>query len=370
MFHWICPECGQEIARGVTECATCEPPEPEVRPEEGKVLIPEIIPFDPDARLRELVGSMRGMSASPAPLPVVRVHGPIRFKPVIPMKPPEPEAPQAPDVASLLDDPALREPRKAVPCKAPIRGSSVDALLGPPASRPRPLSLKVRLPLRTEVGSSQPSGPLLGDILHEAFAIPVAMPAKSPILSAVEPAVFLSGPRLPHELISLDAAGVSHVVRVDLSAAPPPAAYKMPIWMVSVVTATVVAGVLSLALYAMPGAASQAPPAPPMEVLEPLTGSEIVEVTGIRIVSAAGRLSEIRYVVVNHSDQKLDGAGVQVTLRPRSRVNSATIAKFTFTVPKLGPHQSQELFSLIEDVVIPGSLPDWRELRADAELLQ
>ena len=25
MFHWICPECGQEIAPGVKECADCEP---------------------------------------------------------------------------------------------------------------------------------------------------------------------------------------------------------------------------------------------------------------------------------------------------------------------------------------------------------
>src|SRR5689334_2146759 len=25
MFHWICPECGQEIAPGVKECLVCEP---------------------------------------------------------------------------------------------------------------------------------------------------------------------------------------------------------------------------------------------------------------------------------------------------------------------------------------------------------
>src|SRR5690242_18717415 len=25
MFHWICPECGQEIAPGVKECPVCEP---------------------------------------------------------------------------------------------------------------------------------------------------------------------------------------------------------------------------------------------------------------------------------------------------------------------------------------------------------
>ena len=25
MFHWICPECGQEIAPGVKECPACEP---------------------------------------------------------------------------------------------------------------------------------------------------------------------------------------------------------------------------------------------------------------------------------------------------------------------------------------------------------
>ncbi|HEY2845933.1 MAG TPA: hypothetical protein VGJ09_19890, partial [Bryobacteraceae bacterium] len=25
MFHWICPECGQEIAPGVKECPVCDP---------------------------------------------------------------------------------------------------------------------------------------------------------------------------------------------------------------------------------------------------------------------------------------------------------------------------------------------------------
>src|SRR5438093_185793 len=25
MFHWICPECGQEIAPGIKECRVCEP---------------------------------------------------------------------------------------------------------------------------------------------------------------------------------------------------------------------------------------------------------------------------------------------------------------------------------------------------------
>jgi hypothetical protein len=210
----------------------------------------------------------------------------------------------------------------------------------------------------------------LGEILDEDVVISSAAPPECPILSSLEPAIPLNGPRLPHELISLEAAGVSRVSRVDFSVPTASVAAKMPIWLVSAVTATVVAGVLSFAFYVMPGAASQPPRAVPMEVAEPLTGSEVVEVTGVRIVSAAGKLSEIRYLVVNHSENKLDGATVQVTLRPRSRVNSATIASFTFTVPKLGPHQSVEMVSLIESIVIPGSLPDWRELRADAQLNQ
>ena len=143
----------------------------------------------------------------------------------------------------------------------------------------------------------------------------------------------------------------------------------------SLVTATLVAACLSFAFYAVPGLASPSPkvaPAPVVETAEaPLSGSALVEVTGIRIVAGSAKGPEIRYLVVNHTEAPLDGTTVNVTLRSiRAAAGAAPISRFTFTVPGLGAYESREMVSPIQNMVLPGELPDWRELRADVQIEQ
>ena len=68
---------------------------------------------------------------------------------------------------------------------------------------------------------------------------------------------------------------------------------------------------------------------------------------------------EIRYLVVYHSAQALDGATVNVTLRlNRAAAGAAPVSRFTFTAVGLGAYQSREMVSPIENMVLPGQLPD------------
>ena len=75
MFHWICPECGQEIAPGVKECPVCEP---------GSEPQSSAAPLPP-----------AGHSVAVAPAPEVAAIKPVPVSAVAVLEPPPPvEEPQ------------------------------------------------------------------------------------------------------------------------------------------------------------------------------------------------------------------------------------------------------------------------------------
>ena len=406
MFHWICPECGREIAPGVKDCPACDP-QAEAVPvvdfqvaqppiaatevvaaEPVKVLIPEIVGADPDVRLREMVGRMRGMAPQPAMQPAAAGQAsggtmppaappgplPIAAQGRSPVSAPAmawvPAAPNVPDVAKRLEDTTLREPQAVSPEPAPVRGS----LRG---TTPKTGVQKAALPPSSGLGALGQRLPGAAPIqsIEEQMAarIQAIAPLVSRVAANVVPEESLPGPRLPHELSTFQGAGISSILRVVPDAPRRPLGSAIPGWVVtSLVTATLLAGTLSFAFYAMPGLANPRPKAVSTPSVETVgTGSPLVEVTGIRIVAGSRKGPEIRYLVVNHSGSALDGTTVNVTLRlKQAAAGAAPISRFAFTASGLAAYESREMVSPIQNTVLPGQLPDWRELWAEVEVQQ
>jgi len=387
MFHWICPECGREIAPGVKECSACDPHAEPVRAakvaesNEIPILIPEIVGHDPEAHLREIVGRMRvSTGAPPSPATMTR---PMATQPAAPVSAPVMvqvlAVPKIPELAARVPDGTLHEPPIAAPARPPIRGADLKGQPSPLAGGAKGLFLRVALPPVGEI-SAKPQGSMpsssLGEIVEQmASQISPAAPPESRILSAVEPAETLNGPRLPHELVSLDGAGISQIRKVVPAESVPGLGSKIPSWVVtSLVAATLVAGCLSFAFYAMPGMARPRVEAPQALVeesaAESIDPASPVEVTGIRIVALPGKRPEILYLVVNHTSDVLQGVNVQVTLRTNRGREAALVSSFAFVMPRLAAYEAREMVSPVESVVAPGPIPDWHTLRADVRVTQ
>jgi hypothetical protein len=357
MFHWICPECGREIAPGVKECPVCDPqPSPQVPAHEEleqavPVLIPEIISFDPEIRLREIVGRMRGMReplASRTAKPLLELRKEASRE----------TAPKAPAMAQRLHDAAMRGPAPAAPGRAPIRGLRLDPLGAGVA-----LFSKIPAPGSPSRQRSLHAAPLSSIAGPMSRRITAAAPPASTIRSAAGPEWPLEGPVLPHELASLEGAGIAQVIGVDRAPERVTAGSRIPSWvMTALVAATMVAGTLSFAFYAMPGLASPRSRPAAVRPAPVLRGSPVVEVTGIRFVAAKETSpDEIRFLVVNHSAAPLDGRTIHVTLHSGA---GAPVSRFTFTAAGLGAYESREMASPIQNPVPPAALPDWRDVRA------
>lgn len=199
-----------------------------------------------------------------------------------------------------------------------------------------------------------------------------------PASAAVMEQLTLPGPTLPHELTSLNAAGIAKV----LIAAGRVAAPRRSSWALSVmVAAAVLAATLGGALYTMPGLASTPAPAPePQTAAKPAPSPEpspaalpadplarVVEVTGVRFVTdLPNRPPQIHYLVVNHSNLPLQGVTVNVTLRATG--TESPLSQFAFRAPRLGPYESKEMISSIERMNRSVTLPAWQELRADVQI--
>jgi len=349
--------------------------------EEVKVLIPEIVGADPEGHLREIAGKMLSTpSALPTwTTPSVPTTGvlPISTPPPSPVSAPSMVRVKAsahvPDAAERLEDAALREPAAASPERAPVLG----AFRGAP--RVTALFQKAALPPLPELGSPETrlpgTAPIESIEQQMAAGIPAVATPRSKVFASVAPEESLPGPRLPHELATFEGAGISRILRMVPDAPRPSLGSAIPGWVVtSLVTATLLAGALSFAFYAMPGLASPrvktvSPTA--VEIETPPAGSPLVEVTGIRFVAGTRKGPEIHYLVVNHSGAPLDGTTVNVTLRlNRAAVGTPPISRFSFTATGLGAYESREMVSPIQNMVSSAQLPDWRDLRADVEVGQ
>jgi len=139
MFHWICPECGQEIAPGVKECPVCEPG------------------FEHASSASPL--PTNGLSAAVAPAPEVPVAAPVveQRAPVVKTPAPEPEIVTPPPI--VLQPEIVLRPEiilRPKPAENPQPRGVPEALLATPPEIALPEAPKSVLP---ELVASKPPEP-------------------------------------------------------------------------------------------------------------------------------------------------------------------------------------------------------------------
>ncbi len=97
MFHWICPECGQEIAPGVKECPVCEP---------------QASASSPASSGRPITATPVAAVPSPVavPVPAAGLATPVAERLAPPVKQPTPAAVQQPAPVVQQAIPAVEQP--------------------------------------------------------------------------------------------------------------------------------------------------------------------------------------------------------------------------------------------------------------------
>ncbi len=366
MFHWICPECGREIAPQAKECAACDPLAAAAAVAEVPAPLQARVPGAPK----------EPASAVPVPAPTAGQDlTPVTTAPARAQTPewqrllPEPQPARAPQIANT----PLRDPQPATPSVRPVPDLAAGPELGSTAT--------TALPDIKSVVPGPPLAPLANYAKIAAAKIAPSTAKAKPLARSVQEQISLPGPTLPHELTSLSAAGIAQVlVAGDQQVA---AGRRGSSWMLSfTVAAAILAGTLSVVFYAMPGlASSPAPkkaatpvtkdvPEPPKPALPANPLARVVEVAGIRFVTdIPGQSPQIHYLVVNHGNLPLVGLTVNVTLRSGADADSP-LSQFAFRAPRLAPYESKEMVSSIQGFNRAVALPDWRDLRAEIQIAQ
>ena len=316
MFHWICPECGQEIAPGVKECPVCDPqasaaaplngplttaavprdaspPAPEplaipvttpqivLEPEvlEPEILRPEIVvpkakapaiqnspEPEPETfadRLADLAESLHGERiAYDAPRIIESVAIPRHRKEEIPvvldLAPARPLLAAAPSM-KLLAEPQPPSMAAAIPARHMFQPQPDVQRAFHRAEATPPVESEASPPRIPEqpVPSAAPLLARLQSYFEAANRLMgLASSTPKPVMMENEPRITLPGPALPRELLSLQAAGLVPIGIARGRAGSSNAAK----WTARLaVTAILVTAGLAATYHGMPGTLASAP---------------------------------------------------------------------------------------------------------------
>ena len=426
MFHWICPECGQEIAPTARECPVCDPPAvqpepalvgvveaPTARAANGEAPTARAVNGDAPAA-HEPVPALAGNSdrepheavlpqfgeseKQPDPLGVLAAT----LEPLAPAIPPQKNVPTAAGAVPIALRALIAElgttaepPRLPVngglhPHPAseppPVRNQAAMAWPNPVSEKLKPFGAKLFPLPRVLANPRAPGTPRLG--LAPALAsltrydplegrpLRPAQPARDIRRVDCGPRLTLAGPTLIPSLNRFDDRVFNPIPAVTWK----PLKRFLPGWaMTASIACTILAaginGVFSGAGRssgnAQPAVVEAAPsnPVPPPPNASPL--AKAIEVTGFRIRMEPGKKSEIQYLVINHTANALSGVTVYVTLYgAHAPAGQAPLGRFQFVLPELAAYQSKEMSAAIARVTRPVSLPEWQDLRADLEIGQ
>ncbi len=345
MFSSICPECGLEIPPQAKECVACNPLA-------ASVDLMELGPRAP---------KLKTYATKPEPLLLTAVADspkallPARAQSEIPA----PRAPRVPMPLSLTGrswTPAARMAEAEAAIVATKLPTPVAAGRGPALAARQDYSHIALSKLNPKGGKAKPAG------------------------DPPEAHLTLPGPALPHELTSLNAAGLAKVL-VSVGPWTGASAPRSSNWFLSsLIAAGVAATVLGGVFYAMPTMAGPTRAAAPPQTVAPTSAkpaepelpsdplSKAIEVTGVRFVTGIpDRRPELHYLVVNHSNVALTGVVVNVTLR--TETDTASVAQFSFRTPRINGYEAKEMVSPVERVN-SANLPDWRRVKADIHIVQ
>ncbi len=143
---------------------------------------------------------------------------------------------------------------------------------------------------------------------------------------------------------------------------------KIPGWLLSLIVATVLslggaAIVRNMALENKSEAAS----APVGQTSSALARS--IEVTGLRVLETVQHSSQVRYIIVNHSDTLLSNLSLRIAVRSTASSDSG---KPLFTVSALvtglAPYESREIIADVEDQAAQ-KIPEWDHLKPEVQVV-
>jgi hypothetical protein len=471
MFHWICPECGREIAPTVRECPVCDPiagtvgtalaGEVEAPARASNVAAEPVLDIAPPAPETQVEAPVvaAGVVLMLAPPVVPRIDPPPVLAACLESPPPLPaqNSPRAPDrgatetplpqfgipatggdplehLAAMLDSMEPEPPPATEAIPLPARAAhTVPPSLRAFIAELQPAGAKARIPvtplqrvqavpepplftsqIRMPLRSSRPAD--IHPVGAKLLALPVtsaalvrpwtpqlelapalaplgkynplaerplrpALPQTQLLKKECGPRTTLPGPMLTRRLVKF--------LDLELSAIPPAMLQVkkrlIPGWMASalIIGTLLGAGFTSIISIVRPSAdgkqtavtevqaaASTSPAtAAPSVSASPLANA--IEVTGFRIQMEPGKKSEIEYLVVNHTASRFNGVTVYVTLYAiDAKAGQPPLCRFQFAAPNLGPYQSKDMTSAIEQATRPVTLPGWQDLRAAVDIGQ
>ncbi|HXA49493.1 MAG TPA: hypothetical protein VNV86_04275 [Candidatus Acidoferrum sp.] len=159
----------------------------------------------------------------------------------------------------------------------------------------------------------------------------------------------------------------------------PHRAMNMPVWLMTILFALAIGGVVSGVYWLLPSSRGSAGngPAPSSTVESPnaKAGAKTnalqkhIEVAGVRFVTDPKKKGTlVKFVVTNHSDSEISGLAGNVTIWGRTQKSEEDAqGTFSFTT-NLGPLESQELTVPLKTKLKVYELPDWQNITTDVQI--
>jgi hypothetical protein len=160
--------------------------------------------------------------------------------------------------------------------------------------------------------------------------------------------------------------------------APPPVSKGLPVWLLTVLVALAVLGVVAGVVWTVsyfhnrpetkPSAVVESPAAKPGTATNPL--QKYIEVAGVRFAEDPKHKEKTiaRFLVINHSDAEIAGLKGNVTIWGSTR-KSEEDAQGTFTfAADLKPMESMELTAPLNTKLKIYELPDWQNVTTDIQI--
>jgi len=160
--------------------------------------------------------------------------------------------------------------------------------------------------------------------------------------------------------------------------APQPTGLRLPVWLMTILFAMAIAGVVFGILWAVStnrGSAGNGP-APIASVENPAAKPGVktnqlqkyIEVSGVRFVLDAKKKVAAKFVIVNHSEADINGLGGNVTIWGRTQKSEEDAqGTFSFTT-NLGPFESKELSVPLNTKRKIYELADWQNITTDVQI--
>lgn len=353
------------------------PPQPSAHPKPVFEPPPTKLPPHPaDAFFASL-----GPVPTPPPPPVE--HVPVEHVPVehAQVEPPPVEAAPAPLVHSE-PEPVLVEAPYSQPAHeepAPVEHAVEAAHEEPESPKPEPLVSPLSVLLEPEPEPELEAPAPLSNFAHLPIGFTPAKPDLSVFAHPAMPLSSLPGPSLPAELEQFQEGNIITLIgdAKRRRAVAKATTTTSPGWLMYLSVFVIVSAVsLLFFFFVLPRIAGDArsAPTPVAEAVTTTTSAggpqpvtaKYIELTGIRLAVDATR-KEVHYLVVNHGTADIADVTISVTIKsPRVGI----ITRFSFKLSSLGPLEAKEFTSEIDTTLKSYEIPDWKDIRADYQLVQ